>query len=365
MSENMCFKKIVLVGFLLINVGIAIGQSHDKKVMHEKMDALDEYLQYAVVNNEFSGQVLVADDQHIWLDKGYGYADRREEIEIDEKTVFYIGEAAGQFTVTAILKLEEEGKLSVIDNLSKFFSEVPSDKGDITIHHLITHTSGLPESLGGEYEIITRNKMIKNAMETKLLYKPGEKYSYSRIGYNLLAAIIEIVTGEYYEDYLHDKLFKKAHMHQTGYTIPKYSDKDIAVGYTKGYKWGKPAEHVLGTTGPSWYSKGISGFMSNAKDLYSWYHAVHGEHIIGPDNVYRLYLPQTDMPDANSIYCYGWVATQSEWGGGVIKTEGNNDVFYTTYNLYLESGFVIILITNSYNETIPDIVARIEQHVFN
>jgi len=357
-------RNFIIIFLVLFGITDGIGQ--DKKVLQEKMKALDDYLKYAVVNNDFSGQVLVADDNQIWIEGGYGYADRDKKIEVDEKTIFDIGEVADQFTVTALLKLEEEGKLSVVDNIAKFLNYVPTDKANITIHHLITHTSGLPLQLGDDYEIITRGGMIKNAMNTPLLFTPGEKYSYSKVGYNLLAAIIEIVSGDFYETYLDKKMFKKANMSQTGYTIPKYSDKDIAIGYTGAYKWGKPSDHVLGSNGPSWYAKGHSGFMSNASELYAWYNAIHGEHIIGPDNVYRLFLPQIDMHDEkSSVYCYGWVASHSSNGGGVLISEGNNDIFDTKFNMYLESGIVIIMITNAYNDAIEEIFDHIEQHVFN
>lgn len=356
--------KNFFIVFLLI-LGISDGIAQDKKSVQEKMKVLDQYLKYAVVNNGFSGQLLVANDDYIWIDQGYGYADRAKKIEISSKTIFDIGEVADQFTVTALLKLEEEGKLSLVDNISKFFNYVPEDKANITIHQLITHTSGLPLELGGDYEIVTRSKMVSNAMSTPLLFAPGQKFSYSKAGYNLLAAIIEIVSEDSYEVYLDEKMFEEADMSQTGYTIPKFSDKNIAVGYAGEYKWGKPSDHVLGD-GPSWYAKGHSGFLSNTGDLYSWYAAVHGEHILGPDNVYRLFLPQVEMNDEkSSVYCYGWVASQSNHGGNVLISEGNNKIFDTKFNMYLESGIVIILITNAYNDSINEIFDKIEQHVFN
>lgn len=172
----MKMRKIFVIVLMLAVITTGNGQNN-KKIMHEKMKALDEYLEYAVVNNNFSGQVLVADDHHVWIDQGYGYADKSKKIEINVKTIFDIGEVASQFTVTAILKLEEEGKLSVVDNLSKFFSYVPKDKANITLNHLITHTSGLPKELGGDYEVVSRSQMIKSVLNAPLESRPGEKFS--------------------------------------------------------------------------------------------------------------------------------------------------------------------------------------------
>lgn len=356
-------KNIVTI-ILLVRTLLGFSQSNDK-LMQEKMNALDDYLNYSVVNNDFSGQVLVTSDHKVWLDKGYGYADRSKKIKIDEKTVFDIGEVAAQFTVAAILKLEQEGKLSVVNNISKFF-DITNDKANITLHHLITHTSGFKEKLGGEFDVVSRSKMIKEAMESELLFTPGERYSKSSIGYGLLAAIIEIVTGEYYEDYMNEHLFDAAQMSQTGFLLPKFSSKNVAVGYIGEYKWGRTSDHVHGTKGASWYIKGNAGFLSNATDLNNWYDAIFSDEILWTENVYRLFDPQIDIDaDGTNKFCYGWVSANSEVGGASIMTEGNNKIFASQMQIYLDSGVVIVLLTNAYNDKFKEIFTFIEQHAFN
>ena len=356
-------KNLVSIIFIL-NSLIVTGQSNDK-LMQEKMKALDEYLEYAVVNSDFSGQVLVSSEHKKWIDKGYGYADRAKKVKINEGTIFDIGDLSAQFTVAAILYLEQEGKLSVIDNISKFF-DVPKDKSGITLHHLITHTSGFKESLGGEFDLVTRMQMIKQAMESELLFTPGVRYSKSYIDYALLAAIIEIVSGKSFEDYLHENLFDKASMDQTGFLLPKFSEKSIAIGYTGPYKWGRTSDHMFGTNGASWYIKGSAGFLSNATDLYKWYDAVLSDEILWQENVFRLFLPQVDIDaEGKHKFCYGWITAHSEIGGASVISEGNNKVFAGRLQIYLDSGVVIVLLTNAYNEKYEEIYEFIEQHAFN
>lgn len=329
------------------------------------MKELDDFLKYAIVSQSFSGQVLVANDDGIWLDKGYGKADKTQRIDVTESTIFDIGAVSAQFTAAAILKLNEQGMLSVVDRLDKFFDDVPEDKKSIMVYHLVTHSSGLLEKLGGDYDEVSRSEMVRQAMASELVLKPGSGYAYSTVGYSLLAAIIEIATGMSYENYLNTYLFELAEMDQTGFLLPKFSDKDVAVGYTGEYKWGKPMDHVLDPTGSSWYVKGTGGFLSNASDLYSWYHAIHGETILGPDYVNKLFLPEVEMHDENSsFFCYGWKATRSKYGGEMVTVEGNNDVFASRFNIYLESGIVIIILTNAYNESTYEVFDKIESHVF-
>lgn len=351
--------------FILIFSSIHGYSQSEKKLMQAKMKALDEYLNYAVVNSEFSGQVLVTGDHHIWIDKGYGIANREENIEIDEETVFDIGEVSAQFTVAAILMLEQEGKLRVVDNIGKFL-DAPNDKSNILIHNLITHTAGFKEKLGDEYEVVSRMDFISQAMESELLFSPGERYSKSYIGYALLAAIIEIVSGQSYEEYLEKHLFDKAQMSQTGFLIPKFSKKDMAVGYAGAHRWGLTTDHVLGTKGASWYIKGSAGFLSTATDLYHWYDAIFADEILWPDNVYRLFLPQVNIDDVSTDkFCYGWISTHSEIGGTSIMLESNNNVFASRFQIYLDSGVVIVLLTNAYNNHFEEIFKVIEQHAFH
>jgi CubicO group peptidase (beta-lactamase class C family) len=150
----------------------------------------------------FSGTVLVAEKGLVEYSGGAGYADRESKRKQTAETVFSTGSITKQFTAAAIMKLEANGKLSVNDVLSKYFTDAPADKKDITIHQLLTHTAGFEEVLGDDYDTVSATGFTALAMKSKLIHKPGETYLYSNVGYSLLGIIVEKVSGKGYEQFL-------------------------------------------------------------------------------------------------------------------------------------------------------------------
>ena len=203
-------------------------------------DSLDAKIDAKVkpfVDKGFSGAVLVAKGKKVILKRGYGLADRTKSEPITENTVFNIGSLAKQFTAAAILKLEMSGKLKVQDSISKHLDGVPEDKQAITIHQLLTQTSGLPREYSkNDYDPANRDEMINRVLQLKLKSLPGTAYSYSNAGYMLLAAIIERVSKQPYEQFLRDALFKPAKMSKTSFVTEQRKRKDIACGYSGSYK---------------------------------------------------------------------------------------------------------------------------------
>jgi len=139
-------------------------------------------------------------------------ANKEDVVPYTTTTVSSIGSVTKQFTATAILKLVELNKLELTDSLDKFFKNLPEDKREITVHHLLTHTAGFIDVIGdGDFDDIPRDKFFKTVFSTELLHKPGTKYAYSNVGYSILARIIEISSGQDYEKFLNLFLFKPDH----------------------------------------------------------------------------------------------------------------------------------------------------------
>src|SRR3712207_2871007 len=157
-----------------------------------------------------SGTVVAARDGSVAHCRGFGLADRDAKVAARCDTVYDTMSMTKQFTAAAILKLEMMGKLRVTDPLSKFVGPVPDDKRAITLHHLLTHTAGLIEGLGGDYEALSREEMLDGALESELRSAPGTEYSYSNLGYSILAAIVEKASGTSYERFLASHLFEPA-----------------------------------------------------------------------------------------------------------------------------------------------------------
>jgi CubicO group peptidase (beta-lactamase class C family) len=311
--------------------------------------ALEDYFRKAA-GLGFSGAVLVARDGEILTRKGYGWADVKRRIPIKPDSIFDIGSGVKAFTATAIMQLEEQGKLSTSDLITKYFKDVPADKSGITIHQLLTHTSGL--NFDYFYQLSTpeeraimkdREKYIKAVLSYPLAFKPGEGRLYSNTGFSLLAVIIEDVSGEPYEQYVREHLFKPAGMTETGYYIPRnlrrvtrgYNDGDTDFGYPWEIQWdGKR---------PLWDLMGNGGMLTTLDDVYKWMVAIKGEKIVSQkskDKMFQVYYPESDQG-------YGWNVWKTEgkpfvWRGGDAVPLGWN----VEFRWYKDDDLIAVVLTN-------------------
>jgi CubicO group peptidase (beta-lactamase class C family) len=196
-----------------------------KKKDNDLADRIDKYMQGKVNFSNFSGAILVAKNDSIILQKGYGLADREWNIQNTSDTKFRIGSNTKQFTAAAILQLAEQNKLSLNDKLSKYFKGF--EYGDtVTIQMLLTHSSGIQDYYNFEMFsklkplAVSTDSMVGMFKKQLFDYLPGTDIVYSNSGYFLLGLIIEKVSGQSYEDYMAQHIFKIAGMKNTG--IDKY-----------------------------------------------------------------------------------------------------------------------------------------------
>ena len=206
----------VLAVFLALAC-LAPAWAQDRPVVNgETGRLLDEYLS-RLERFGFSGGALAVRGKEVLLTKSYGLADRARRIPLTTDSVYNLGSITKQFTAAAILTLEMQGKLAVTDLASKYLDGVPADKSTITLHHLLTHSSGLESDFSPtDYDPVGREEYVRRALQSTLLFKPGEGYEYSNAGYSLLAAIVEMVSGQPYEVYLTERVLKPAGMRETG-----------------------------------------------------------------------------------------------------------------------------------------------------
>ena len=302
-----------------------------------------------LANRDFSGVVLVAQRGDVILAKGYGSADRARRLRFTTDTVFDIGSITKPFTAAAILKLEMDGKLRVTDPITRFFNDVPPDKQRITLHQLLTHTAGFPDSLGDDYEKISRDEFVKLALASKLRSNPGASYLYSNVGYSLLGAVIEHMTGASYEKYLFAKLLKPAGMTMTGYLLPEWDRDKLAHGYRKDKDWGTPLDHAWADDGPYWHLRANGGLLSTAADLYRWSVALQGEEILSKELIEKQFTPPASegFLSGGSHYGYGWSIGKTKRGRRVWEHNGSNLVFFADFRICPDDQLVLILATNA------------------
>lgn len=318
--------------------------------------------------NGLSASILVAKDGEILYSDGVGLRNKTENLPITKETIFTIGSLTKQFTATAILKLQEEGKLSVHDSIYKFFENVPKDKQNITIHQLLTHTSGIVGNLGYgvDFVPISKETFLNEVYKSPLDFEPGKQFSYSNVGYSLLAMIIEKVAQTDYETYLQEHLFQKAGMQHTGYLFPKWDTTQIAHGYKCGEDWGT---HLMkwqaDSNQISWHLKGNGGLLSNPSDLYKWYKALKENKIISKKSFEQLTFPHVkENESGNSHYAYGWTIMNSDRNTKIIAHNGSNGVFYADFIQLPDEDTVIIYMTNELRYDTQMVAWEIEQLLF-
>lgn len=344
------------------------NQRQSESVNTDRLSSsLNEYMT-ACESNGFSGAVLVAKSDSIILNKGYGLANKEKSFANTPKTVFDICSVTKQFTGTAILKLAEDEKLKLTDSLSTYFKDLPFDKQNITIHHLLTHSAGFGHGIGkGDFDHIPEKDYFQQLFDSDLLFSPGEKYEYSNSGYSILGRIIEIVSGKSYESYLSEELFKPAGMAQTGYLLPKW-DKDLVANeylynvINKGNHISKYQEDGK----IAWPLKANGGINSTQEDMYKWYLALKNNTVLNNRSTEKLTAPHIlDYQGESTYYGYGWAIFQSDRGTKIIAHNGFNGVSYYEFIWFPEEDAVILFSTNSSTREASRIPFELEKMLFD
>jgi CubicO group peptidase (beta-lactamase class C family) len=255
--------------------------------------AIDQALQ-GMMPFGVSGSVIVADRSGVVLNKGYGPGLRPD-------TIYDMGSITKSFTATGILMLEDEGKLSTSDTLSRHFQNVPADKTAITLDQVLSHSAGLIDVTGGDYDRVSREKLLADLFAAPLLSKPGTEYHYSNAGYGVLAAIIENVSGKPYETFMRENLFEPAGMRDTTYRVPKRDHARVAHTLTPPVDHGSPVERLERAGGVHWALLGNGGMLSTTEDLYRWEVALRERRIVSSRVYEKLMTPIFQLSDSMSL----------------------------------------------------------------
>jgi len=250
-----------------------------------KQELISQYMEAQEKVNGFSGVVLVAKGNKVVYEKSFGLADREGNIPNTPTTKFRIYSVSKQFTAVCILKLAEENKLSLQDNLAKFFPDFPN--GDhITIQMLLTHTSGLRRDFlkpsDGPYkyidfigQAISKEEILSIVKKTPPESSPGKKESYSNLGFLMLGYIVEKASGMSYAEFISQNIFVPLHMTNSGVCSKKETCPGMAVGYNR-----VADNRLLPGLMNMDFLTGCGNIYSTAEDLYKWENSFYGSVIL-------------------------------------------------------------------------------------
>lgn len=295
--------------------------------------------------------VLVGRDGRILLEKGYGLANVVSETPNTPETKFRIGSITKQFTAAAVLKLQEEGKLSVNDSLAKFFPNFPRGQG-VTLHHLLTHTSGIhsytekPGFMKAVTNEITPAALVASFENDPFDFEPGEKWHYNNSGYFLLGEVIARVSGKSYGEFLKEVFFDPLGMTNTGVYRRGVKIEPEALGYS--FEDGKVKRAV------DWdmsHAGAAGALYSTVGDLSKWTEALFGGRILSGESLTAMQTPVTlngsgAAKAPGGGYGYGLIAAEFRGLKGFLHGGGLNG--FTSFLAYLpEEKLTIALLGNA------------------
>jgi CubicO group peptidase (beta-lactamase class C family) len=285
-----------------------------------------KYMQERARVMGFSGAVLVARGGQPVFRQSYGLANHEFSIPNTPRTKFRVGSVSKQFTSAAILLLEQRGKLKLTDPVSKHLPDWPRPWGEVTIHHLLSHTAGLPRlttqalldvsafSRATPSPFQKLGDLFKDGEELQPLdFKPGENWAYSNVGYIMLSMIIEKVAGKSYCDFVSEEMFRPLNMTNTGCEDPSTLLMQRASGYTRINERLTNASYV-----DMRFAVGAGSIYSTPDDLLLWNSALDSSRLLNASEKEKLFTP------VKNDYGYGWwIQNKSnhkvEWHGGNLS----------------------------------------------
>jgi CubicO group peptidase (beta-lactamase class C family) len=301
---------------------------------------MDAIVQSYVTGKAFMGSVLVAENQRVLLDKGYGYANLEWQVPNTPDTKFRLGSITKQFTAASILLLKEQGKIQLDAPVKTYMSDAPAAWDHVTIFNLLTHTSGipsftdLPDYQATQGTATTPAQLVARFRDKPLEFQPGEQWKYDNSGYALLGYVIERISGTPYAEFLETHLLKPVGMNETGYDSTATVVPRHASGYSPG-PGGPVHARYLDMSIP--YAAGA--LYSTTHDLWRWEQALFGGKVLSPASLKEMTTP------FKQDYAFGLMVRTRD-GRTVIGHGGGIDGFNTELDYYPTDTLTVVVLAN-------------------
>jgi CubicO group peptidase (beta-lactamase class C family) len=301
---------------------------------------MDQVVQSHLPDHQFMGSVLVARGGDVLLSKGYGSADLEWDIPNAPDTKFRLGSLTKQFTAASILLLAERGKLNLQDPVKKYLPDAPPAWDKITIFHLLTHTSGIPNFTSfPDYRKLepfptTAEQLVARFRDKPLEFDPGEKWNYSNSGYVLLGYLIEKITGDSYQKFISENIFAPLGMKDSGYDSNAAILPHRASGYSRGPGGLENASYINMTVPLS-----AGGLYSTTQDPLKWEQGLFGGKVLQPASLQKMVTP------FKNDYAFG-LLVETRRGHKVIDHNGGIEGFSTELDYYPDDQLTVAVLSN-------------------
>lgn len=338
-----------IAAMLIWSVGLAFAA--------DQTDAVDDYIRAEMAKQHVPGlALLVSRGGQVIRAQGYGLANVELQVPVKSATIFQSGSMGKQFTATAVMMLAEEGKIGLDDSLTKFFPDSPETWKPVTIRELLSHTAGFtdyPESFDMRKDY-TEAQLLKIVEGIPLAFAPGTSWSYSNLGYLTLGIVIHKVTGEFYGDFLQERIFRPLGMN----TVRIISEADIVPNRAAGYRLVQGELKNQEWVAPTVNTTADGSLYFSIEDLAKWDAALYTEKLLTRSSLEQMWTVarlSNGQPNSGD-YGFGWFIGKQN-GHRVVEHEGAWQGFETDICRYLDDKLTVAVLTNLADAK-PDIFAN-------
>lgn len=310
-----------------------------------RADEVDDYVAAELERQRVPGiSIAVLRDGELLKAQGYGLANVEHGVPVTATTVFQSGSIGKQFTATLAMLLVEEGKLALDDRLADHIDGAPDAWRDITVRHLLTHTSGLSNAVYEQIDLrrdYTEDELTRAIAALPLDFPPGDRWSYSNSGYVMLGVLIGKVTGTFYGDLLRQKIFAPI-----GMTAARMiSEADIVPNRAAGYRLLDGELKNQDWVSPSLNTTADGALYLTALDMAEWETALAKNELLRPSSLRLMWTPVMLNDGGTADYGFGWDVTEMR-GHRVVQHGGRWQGFRTHIARYVDSGLTVVVLTN-------------------
>lgn len=312
----------------------------------DRPDAVDDYIRTEMAKQHIPGlALLVSRGGQVIRAQGYGLANVELQVPVKPETIFQSGSVGKQFTATAVMMLVEEGKIGLEDPITKYFPDAPDTWKQVTIRELLSHTAGFtdyPKSFDMRKDY-AEAQLLKIVEGIPLAYTPGTSWSYSNLGYLTLGIVIHKVTGEFYGDFLQERIFRPLDMN----TARIISEADIVPNRSAGYRLVKGELKNQEWVAPTLNTTADGSLYFSIEDLAQWDAALYTEKLLKRSSLEQMWTVaklKNGQPNSGH-YGFGWL-TGKRNGHPVVEHEGSWQGFETDISRYVEDQLTVAVLTN-------------------
>jgi CubicO group peptidase (beta-lactamase class C family) len=365
MGSTMERRRLRAGAGILAGLGLSVVAAHAANAGQDVDGRVEALVGAEMQEQRIPGMALaVLRDGKLLKAQGFGLANVELGVAVKPETVFQTGSVGKQFTATAVMMLVEEGKVGLDDKLSKYLAGTPEAWKDVTVRNLLTHTSGIADYTDSEYTKAgglinlradyTETELYQKLIQLPLNFETGTKWKYSNTGYVLLGFLIHKVTGEFYGDFLQERIFRPSGMSATRII----SEADIVPNRSNGYELVKGEIKNQEWVSATLNTTADGALYTNVVDLGKWDAALYTEKLLKRASFEQMWTPVRLKDGKTYPYGFGWFLNEAN-GHRLIEHDGAWQGFTMNISRYLDDRLTVIVMTNLDEEHCkPDRIAH-------